>query len=61
MHRGDEKCIPNFGWKSQRKRNNLEDLGIAGRRILKWIEMKSGLGVWMRFIWLRIRSSGRFL
>jgi hypothetical protein len=33
MHRGDEKCLQNFGQKPE----NLENIGVDGRIILKWI------------------------
>jgi hypothetical protein len=37
MHRIDEKCIQNFLSGNMRKRHSLEDLGVDGRIILKWI------------------------
>jgi len=32
---GQERCRENFCWKDMRERNNLEDLGVDGRIILK--------------------------
>jgi hypothetical protein len=42
------------------KRGHLEDLGIDGR-ILDSILGKQGGYVWIGFIWLRIKTSGRLL
>jgi hypothetical protein len=44
--------------KSEAK-NHLEDLGVDGRIILKWI--LNGVMVWTGFRWLRTGSSGRLL
>jgi len=37
---GEEMCIQVFLWRSLRERYNLEDPGIDGRIILKWIFRK---------------------
>jgi hypothetical protein len=34
---GEERCIQGFGGEELRKRDYLEDLGVEGRVILKWI------------------------
>jgi hypothetical protein len=49
VHRG-------FWWGDLRKRGYLEDLGVDGRIILKWI-FKKWVGSWTGLIWLRIETS----
>jgi hypothetical protein len=46
---------------SLKGRDHPEDLDIDGRIILKWNLRKLGWRVWIGFIWLRIRTSGRLL
>jgi uncharacterized protein YjcR len=43
-----------------KERDHLEDLGIDGRTILKWIENYDGT-VWTTFIWHRKGTSGGLL
>jgi hypothetical protein len=39
----------------------LEDLGVDGMIILKWVLRNSVRKTWTRLIWLRIRTSGNEL
>jgi hypothetical protein len=41
---GEEECIQNFGWESQKERDHYEDLNVGGRIILKWILREIGWG-----------------
>ena len=43
-----------FWWAVLRERDNLEDLGVVERIILKWIFWKWDEEAWTGFIWLRI-------
>jgi hypothetical protein len=41
--------------------NHLENLDFGGKIILKWILGKSGLGVWIRLMWLKSGAGGGLL
>jgi len=44
-----------------RDRDHLEDLGVDGRIILRWILRKWDVGVWIGSSWLRIGTGGGHL
>jgi len=50
-----------FWWRNLRERDHLEDTGVDGRVILRWIFSKLDVGVWTGSSWLRISTVGRYL
>ena len=54
MHRG-------FRCGNLKERDHLEDPGVDGRRILKWISRKWDVGVWTGSSWLRIGTGDEHL
>jgi len=50
-----------FWWENLRKRVHLEDPGVEGRIILRWIFRKWNVRAWTGPVWLRIRTGGGLL
>jgi hypothetical protein len=50
-----------FWWWDLRERDHLEDRGIDGSVLLKWILRKWDEEAWSGFIWLRIVTGGKHL
>jgi hypothetical protein len=50
-----------FWWGNLRERYHLEDPGVDGRIILRWLFRKWDMGKWTGSSWLRIGSDGGHL
>jgi hypothetical protein len=57
---GEIKGADRFSWGSLREENHMEDLGVDGRIILKWI-LKKWDGEWTGLVWLRIGTGSRLM
>jgi len=58
---GEERRIQGFGGGNLRERDHLEDPGVDGWIILRWVFRKWDVGVWAGSIWLRIGTDGGHL
>ena len=52
----EERRIHGIGGGNLRERDHLEDPGIDGRKLLRWIFRKWDVGVWTGSSWLRIET-----
>ena len=59
-HMGRETVHSGFWWGNPRERHHLEDPGVDGMIILKWI-FRNCDGTWTGLMWLRIGTGGPFL
>jgi len=50
-----------FCWANLRERDHMEDSGVDGTIILRWVFRKWDVGVWTGSIWLRIGTGGGHL
>ena len=59
MGRGE--VYTGFWWGNLSERDHLEDPGVDGRIILRWIFRKWDMELWTTSSWLRIGTGGRHL
>jgi len=55
------EVLTGFWWANLKERDNLEDLSIDGRIILKLFFRKVDCGAWTGLIWLRIGTGDGLL
>ena len=53
-----DRVYTGFSWGKQRKRDHLEDPGVDGRIILRWIFRKWDVWTWTVLIWLGMGRGG---
>jgi len=55
---GGGKAYTGFRWENVRKRDHLEDPGVDGKMIIRWVFRKWDVRAWTGSIWLRIGRGG---
>jgi len=58
---GERKVYTRFWWGNLREGDHLEDLGVDGRIILRWIFRKWDVRVWTGSMWLGIETGSGLL
>jgi hypothetical protein len=58
---GRGQVYTGFWWRNLRERYHIEDRGVDGRVIFRWIFRKWEVGVWTGSSWLRIAIGGGHL
>jgi len=60
-HMGEIEVYKGFGWGNFKERDDLEDPGLDGMIIFRWIFRKWAVRIRIGSIWLRIRTGGQHL
>ena len=58
---GKNRGVYRFRWGNLMERDHLEDSGVDGRKILRWIFRKWDVEAWTGLIWFNIGTDGRLL
>jgi hypothetical protein len=58
---GEGRSVYRVWWESPKKKDNLKDKDVDGRRGSKWTLERLAGGVWSGFTWRRIGNVDRFL
>jgi len=58
---GRAEAYTGFWWEILREKDHLENPGVEGKIILRWIFRKWDLGLWTESIWLMIGTGGGHL